>query len=521
MADKPICVLAILDGWGIGKRGPSNAIHVAQPPTIEYIKNHYPAGALQASGISVGLPWNEVGNSEVGHLTIGAGKVIYQHYPRITLSIQGGEFFKNPVFLQAFAHVKENKSALNIAGLLTEGNIHASFEHLEALIQMAKENGITELNLHLFADGKDSRPRSAIALVARLNGVIEKYGVGRLASFTGRYYALDREGQWNRTEQAYKVMTGMTEPTGEKLEEVINRSYDKNENDDFIEATAVGPQAHPIAENDALIFIDYREDSIRQIAGAFIVPGFDQFPVKTYKNLFVATMTAYSKLFNVPVAFPNEDISFPIGKVLSDAGKTQLLIAETEKYAHVTYFFNGYRDELFPNQFKVLVPSQNVPRHDDHPEMMAEEIGNRVVQAVEEKSFDFIVVNFANADIIAHTGNLEAAVKGILVIDKQIERIVKACAGAGAHLVITSDHGNAEQMADPFTGAVETSHDPSQVPIYIVGPGMERVKTSAQVAQSEQEIIGILSDVAPTVLELLGVAKPKEMRGRSLTHDLL
>ena len=511
-----VVVLVILDGWGIGRQDASNPIAMTKPQTVEYLKENYLSGALQASGIAVGLPWNEVGNSEVGHLTIGAGKVIYQHYPRITLAIQNGEFFKNKVFLDAFSHVKQNNSSLNIAGLLTEGSTHAAFEHVEALIHFAKESGVTKLNLHLFADGKDSRPRSALMLLEKLRQVIEKEGLGTLASFSGRHFALDRDNHFDRTQLAYNVMTAAASGLpAAKIDDVIKATYENNENDEFIQPTVVVP-GHSIGDNDALVFIDFREDSIRQIVEPFIFPSFDKFPVKKFQNLFVATMTEYSKTFTVPVAFPSEIISHPLGKALSDAGKTQLLIAETEKYAHVTYFFNGFRDDAFPGQTKFLIPSRNVQSHAEHPEMKAQEIADKVVEAITHDQFDFMVVNFANADMVAHTGNFEAAIKAIQTIDEQLGRVVKACEAKGSYLVVTSDHGNAEVMLDIMTGAVETSHDPSPVPVYIMGREFKRPRDPFEIKQHETEVAGILSDVAPTILALYGINKPPEMTGQSL-----
>ncbi len=454
----------------------------------------------------------------MGHLTIGAGKVMYQHYPRITLAIRDGSFFQNPAFLQAAEHAKKNNSAFHIAGLLTEGNIHASFEHLEALVKFTKEQGLTKVYLHLFADGKDSHPKSAEALLARVKAMLLEQGVGELASYSGRHFALDRDGHWDRTELAYKAMTA-AQPSGRPISEVIAANYEQGNTDEHLEPVVLGPQAHPVSSSDTLVFIDFREDSIRQIASSFILSDFDKFTTAGLQNLFVVTMTDYSKKFSVPVAFPNEDVGKPLGKVLSDAGKTQMLVAETEKYAHVTYFFNGYRDEPFPGQFRVLIPSRNVDRHDEHPEMMAEEVANRVLEAIEDKSFDFIVANFANPDMIAHTGNFEAAVKAIQVVDVQVGRIVKACEVRDAHLLITSDHGNAETMSDSI-GGQETSHDANPVPVYLIGKEFVREKTEAEIAKQEQEVVGILSDVAPTILGLMGVAQPPEMTGKNLLKYL-
>jgi 2,3-bisphosphoglycerate-independent phosphoglycerate mutase len=509
-------VLAILDGWGIGRHDNTNPIYLVKPKTIAYLKENYLAGALQSSGIAVGLPWNDVGNSEVGHLTIGAGKVIYQHYPRITLAIERGEFFKNEVFLKAFEHVKKNNSALNLAGLLTEGNVHSAFEHLEALLKFAAAQGITKVNLHLFADGKDSRPRSAVSLLDRLRRVSDDAGVGTLASFIGRHYALDRDSHWDRTQGAYDAMVGSAVPSAAPLRTIIEQAYERNESDEFIPPTLLGPETRPIQDGDALIFTDFREDSIRQIVEAFVTPGFDKFPVKKFQNMFVATMTEYSKGFNVPVAFPNEKVEFPLGRVLSDAGRTQLLIAETEKYAHVTFFFNAYSDEPFPGQTKFLVPSRNVESHDQEPQMMAAAIADKVVEAVTKHLFDVVIVNFANADMVAHTGNFNAGMVAVQTVDEQLGRVVKACEDVGAYLVVTADHGNAEVMVDAMTGSPETSHDPSPVPVYILGPEFKRPKGLAQAEATENEAIGILSDVAPTILDILHIPKPESMTGQSL-----
>lgn len=515
---KKTTVLLILDGFGIGKRESTNPIYVANGEHFRSLKQKYAVGALQAGGIAVGLPWGEVGNSEVGHLTIGAGKVMYQHYPRITLAIRDGSFFKNPAFMKAAEHAQKNNSAFHIAGLLTEGNIHASFEHLEALVHFAKEQKLAKVYLHLFADGKDSKPRSAKSLLQKVNDLLIQEGVGVLASYSGRHFALDRDGHWERTEQAYRAMTE-SQSSAKSLDELIAENYEEGNSDEYLSPFVFGPEAHPVRSGDSLVFIDFREDSIRQLASAFVMPEFDKFARAPLENLCVVTMTEYSKKFPVAVAFANEEVKNPLGKVLSDAGKTQLLVAETEKYAHVTYFFNGYRDEPFAGQFRVLIPSRNVERHDEHPEMMAEEIANRVIEAVEDGSFDFVAANIANPDMVAHTGNFEAALKAIEVVDKQVGRIVKACEVRGADLLITSDHGNAETMSDTI-GGQETSHDSNPVPIYLIGSRFIRPKTDAEVARLESQGVGILCDVAPTILELMGVGQPPEMTGKSLLKYL-
>lgn len=511
-------VLAILDGWGIGKQDFTNPMVHADLKTMPYLKQHYLAGSLQASGIAVGLPWGEVGNSEVGHLTIGAGKVLYQHFPRITLSIERGEFQVNPAFLDAFEHAKKNGSAVNIAGLLTEGTIHAAFEHLEALLQTAAANNIKKVNLHLFADGKDSRPHSVLDLLKKLEQVISNLGIGVLASLSGRHFALDRDSHFDRTKKAYDVMTGASPKIERTIDEIVNEFYGTDQGDEYLPPFVCGQKGTEIQDGDSLIFIDFREDSIRQIAASFIEKDFDKFETKKFQNLYIATMTEYAKHFSVPVAFPPENVEKPIGKVIAEAGLKQLLIAETEKYAHVTYFFNGYRDEIFPGQTKILIPSRNVERHDKEPQMMAATIADKVVDAIHGRAYDFIALNFANADMVAHTGNFKAGVVAIKTVDEQLGRIVQACEDTGSYLVVTADHGNAEVMIDAMTGNPETSHDPSPVPVCILGS--EFKQKEARPIERADESVGILCDVAPTILSLLGLAQPPEMTGQNLLQFL-
>jgi len=508
-------VLAILDGWGIGREDESNPIYIANPKNIDYIKHNYLSGALQSSGIAVGLPWEEEGNSEVGHLTIGAGKVIYQHFPRITLAIRDGSFFKNEVFLKAIEHCKKNNSALNLVGLLTSGSVHASIEHLEALIKLAADKQVPALKLHLFTDGKDSDPHSALELITKIKEILTKTGIGEITSISGRYYALDRDNHWDRTEKAYEAIVGK-KPTQKTIEDAINATYKKNLSDEFIDPVSINPQ-NSLNDGDAVIFFDFREDSMRQLVEVFVNPNFEEFSAEKFQNLYVATMTQYyEKKFSLPVAFIPEKITNPIGKIISDAGKHQLRIAETEKYAHVTYFFNGFHDAPSKNEYRLLIPSRNIPKHDEHPEMMAQEITNRASESIAEKAFEFIVINYANPDIIAHTGNFEATVKTIKVVDDCIGQLMKAVLAVNGALVITADHGNAERVRNPLTGEEETKHDPNPVPIYIIGKEFKREKSEFTARLSEAEASGILADVAPTILYLMDIPKPKEMTGQNL-----
>jgi len=527
---KRTIVLIILDGWGIGQPNDSNPIYVVNPSSINYIKANFPAGLLQASGISVGLPWGEEGNSEVGHLNLGAGKIIYQYYPRISLAIRDGSFFENKALLGAFEHAKENNSSVNLIGLLGQGNVHSSLEHLLALIEFAEKENISKLNLHLFTDGRDSPPESAIELLSQIPN---STGSGsRLASLSGRFYAMDRELHWERTQKAYAVLTGEGEIVSD-IQTHIKETHSRKLNDEFVEPIRTKANGD-IKDGDALIFFNFREDRIRQLAAAFINPirnfedtsngaskNFSNFPVKQFKNLYIATMTEYDKKFKVSIAFPPEKTDVCLSRVLSDNGKTQLRIAETQKYPHITYFFNGLKEEPFKNEYRVLVPSRAIVRQDEHPEMMAAEITTRAIESIGENAYDFILINYANSDIIAHTGNYEACLEAVKVIDKQLEKIIKTALDNDDILIITSDHGNIEKVIEPLTGLPETKHDANPVPIYLVAKEFMRARTKSEILQAEKEVIGILADVAPTILELMGINKPEEMTGQSLLKSLM
>lgn len=507
-------VLVILDGWGIGHRDQSNPIFVVNPQNINNIKANFPCGALQASGIAVGLPWGEEGNSEVGHLNLGAGKIIYQNYPRITLAIQNGDFFKNVVLKKAFEHIKKYNSRINFIGLLGKGNVHSSLEHLDALLKFAEqEESAEKVNLHLITDGRDSPPQSAIELLTALPKT-------RLASIAGRYYAMDRDKHWEKTQKAYRVLTGEgTSIALDALETHIKKVYAKNLNDEYVEPVLIG-ENRGVKDNDAVIFFNFREDRMRQIVEPFINKEFAQFPVKKFSNLYAATFISYEDKFKASVIFPAEKIENPLAMVLAKHNKSQFRVAETEKYAHITYFFNGQREKPFENEYRILIPSQGIIKHDEHPEMMSREITSRLVGAIEDKNFDFILANYASPDMVAHTGNYEASLRAVKVIDEEIRKVKDAVLEQNAILIITSDHGNIERLFNPLTGAPETKHDPSPVPVYLVAKEYERKKSEAEIRQSDNRIIGVLADVAPTILELMDVAKPKEMTGRNLLREL-
>ncbi len=510
---KQTVILVVLDGWGIGAHDFTNPIYLVNPPNFNYIKHNFPIGALQASGISVGLPWGEEGNSEVGHLNMGAGRIIYQNYPRITLAIRNGQFFQNETIKRAFDHAKEKNSSVNLIGLLTEANVHASFEHLKALIDFAdKENFPKEkLNLHLITDGRDSEPESAMKLIEKL-----PYRE-QVASLAGRYYTMDRAKNWTRVQEGYNAMIG-NGPAISDIQKHLQETYDKGLNDEYIVPALVNPK-RPISDNDSVIFFNFREDRMKQIVRAFIQKDFKEFPTKKFNNLFIASMISYDDAFDIPNVFPPEEIDTPLGKVLSDSGKIQFRVAETEKYAHVTYFFNGLKEDPYPNEYRVLIPSQT-GQHDEHPEMRAREICSRMVQAIEEKTYDFILANFANADMVAHTGNFKATEEAIRILDEQIGILMKTVLENDAVMLITADHGNAEKLIEPLTGEIETKHDASPVPIYLIGNKYKTENSDGEIHAAERAPMGVLADVSPTVLELMNLPKPVEMTAQNLL-DLL
>ncbi len=505
--------MIILDGWGIGRNDESNPIHVVQPKTFKWLEENFPVTSLQASGISVGLPWGEVGNSEVGHLTLGAGKVLYQYFPKITMMIRDGSFFENKALKDAFAHAKKNNSFVNFVGLLSKGNVHASLEHVEALLKMADMENFPNVRLHLFGDGKDSPPHT----VENFLGTLPKE---KIATLVGRYYGMDRNGAWRLTQTAYDTLTdNVTAQLVADWKPTIELTFKKGLTEEYLPPMRFQEDTC-IKSNDALVFFNYREDSIRQIAESFIAPEFDKFPRKQLENLYIATFTHYRDDFNVPVAFPADKVEKPLGQVLSDAGKNQLRIAETYKYAHVTYFFNGLREPPFPNEYRTLIPSLSTVHAEEHPEMMAKAITDRILEAAQSHAFDFVLVNYANGDAIAHSADYDAGLKAVSVIDEELERLMKVAINPETLVVITSDHGNVEEMLNPMTGLPESQHDSNPVPLYLIAPEFRGRKfTNWQTLGTET--LGSLADVAPTILEIIGIPKPPEMTGRSLLDSLM
>ncbi len=521
---RPI-VLMILDGWGINSSIEGNAIASAKTPYINYLKGNYPCIALQASGISVGLSWGEPGNSEVGHMTIGSGMILYQNLPRINLAIQNGTFFTNPAYLEAMEYVKKKGSALHLMGIISNGGVHGHTDHLFALIEMAISSGIKKLFIHAFTDGRDTLPKSGEGFIEMLQEKLTESGIGKIASIGGRYYGMDRNQNWDRIQKAYNSITGNGENKATDPMQVIHDSYNQNVTDEFIVPTTIidekGDPVGPVREGDAIIFFNFREDRARQIAKSFIEEDFNGFPRdKKIRDLLFISTVSYEDGLNSDVAFPPQKVVNPIAKVISDTGKKQFHIAETEKYAHVTYFFNGGREEAFPGEDRMLVPSPQVSNYEETPEMSAAGVTEKVLNAISLNKYDFILINYANADMLGHTGNFSATVKAVESIDKCVGYVTKSVLERGGSLLITSDHGNAEVMMDPKSGEVTTEHTDNPVPCFFVTPDNQKERTETQIMRHQSMVDGMLVDIAPTILALLNIPVPHDMVGNSLLDAL-
>lgn len=518
---RPVVLIA-LDGWGLSE-AKSNILNTTELPTITKLDHYYPMVALQASGISVGLPWGETGNSEVGHMTMGAGRIIYQDLPRITLAIQDESFFENKMFNKAVDRVHESGGALHIMGLVSSGAVHAHREHLYALLDLAAQKNVEKVYIHVITDGRDSSPTSGVQSLKELQDKIKEAGVGEIASIIGRNWTMDRNNNWDRVQKGYDLLV---KGSGEQITDPVSfleKSYKKNVTDEFIEPTVVAKNGAPIAtvkDGDALIFFNYRGDRARQITKAFVLPGFEKFDTGGDLDIEFVAMTEYEKDLPVDIAFPPEDVRHALGEELSLNGKKQFRLAETEKYAHVTYFFNGGAEDPWPNEDRALVPSPAVDTFDLAPEMNAAGITQKLVEAVQSNKYDFILINYANADMVAHTGNEDAARAACITIDQNLAIVIPAVLKAGGCLLITADHGNVEVMKDPQTGKVDTKHNASPIPLWYITPNNHREKTPDEIQQSKTEIQGLLSDVAPTILEIMNIPKPEEMHGESLLSSL-
>lgn len=514
-------VLIILDGWGENNSLQGNAIRGAKIPTIDKLTAYYPMVLLQASGSSVGLPWGEAGNSEVGHITLGTGRIIYQNMPRIALSIQDGSFYRNEALLKAVRFSKDNKGSLHLMGLVGQGSVHSHIEHLHALIEFAKQQNVENLFIHIFTDGRDSSPTSGAETVQKLANRLKDMGIGHVASIMGRNWAMDRNNNWDRIEKAYKALTEGVGETIENPVRYLEQSYKQNITDEFISpGVVISPETKKpiglIQDNDAVIFFNFREDRARQITKAFSLPSFNKFNRSKRLNIEFVTMIEYEKDLPVSIAFGPQEVTDSLGEVLSLQKKKQLRIAETEKYAHVTYFFNGGKEEAWPGEDHILIPSPAVSSFDKIPEMSAPQITDSVIKKLEEATYDFILINYANADMVGHTGNEQATIEAVQVIDKTLSILIPEILKRSGCIFITSDHGNAEEIKNLRTGQIDTEHSTNPVPIWFITPDNHRQKEAEIIVRQSNEVVGLLSDVAPSILDIMGIEKPNEMLGSSL-----
>ena len=515
-----IC-LVILDGWGIGEEGFFNAIAQAKIPNIDEIKKWYPLTNLQTSGIAVGLPPNTAGNSEVGHLTIGTGQIIYQYPVRISQSIKNKTFFQNPAWIEVLNHLKTTQGTLHLIGLLSEAIVHSSYEHLLALLELAKMHNINKVYLHLFTDGRDSSPVRAKSLLSQLIQDLQDRGIGQIATLSGRFYGMDRDKNYQRTAKVYDALTIGKGNIIENPLDYLSQCYANNITDEFIPPAIIKNNTDDlpiIRDGDGIIFFNFREERMKQLTEAFVIENFQAFPIKKFTNLKIALMTQYDDSFKVPVAFPPQIITTCLAKVLSENKLRQLHLAESEKYAHVTYFFDGLKETPFDGEHWVIIPSLKTLHLEDYPELMARTITTRLLQAFNENVYDFILVNYANADLIGHTGNLEAGIKCAEILDEEIGKILKAAPEHNYTLIITADHGNLEQMKNPVTGEVDTEHNVNPAPLYLIDPKWKLTipRTLNEIKEKERALGGMIVDIAPTVLELFGLIPPPIMTGQSL-----
>ncbi len=504
--DKKLTMLMILDGYGINTNDNGNAVKAANTPTLDKLIKQNPNTQIHTSGLDVGLPEGQMGNSEVGHTNIGAGRIVYQELTRITKSIEDGDFFSIPELVEAIENCKRNNSKLHIMGLLSDGGVHSHIRHLYALLELAKRKDFEDVYVHCFLDGRDTPPASAEMYIADLEKKMAEKGVGKIASIIGRFYAMDRDKRWKRVEKAYKALVfGEGEKQASAIK-AIEDSYQKEVFDEFVVPTVICNGDEPIAtigNNDSVIFFNFRPDRAREITRTLVDKEFNEFERKIF-NLYYVCFTNYDEtLPNVNIAFKKDEIKNTFGEYVSKLGLTQLRIAETEKYAHVTFFFNGGEEKQYEGEDRILVPSPKVETYDLKPEMSAIEVTDKVVDAIMSEKYNCIILNYANPDMVGHTGNFDAAVKALETIDACVARVVEAVEAKQGALLITADHGNSEQMIDYSTGEPHTAHTTNPVPLILVGRDY-KLKT------------GKLADLAPTMLDLMDLEKPAEMTGESL-----
>ncbi len=526
-------VLVVLDGFGVATYGHGNAIALANPDALNSMVAHYPSLTLLASGPVVGLPWGEMGNSEVGHLNMGAGRIVGQDLPRINESISNGSFFKNEVFLEAINHVKTNNSKLHLLGMVSEGNVHSSSEHLYALLGLAAEQGVKEVYIHMVTDGRDTGEKVALESVQKLISKISEVGVGKIATIAGRFYALDRGGHWEQTEATYKAMVQGAGAAADSAEDAILNNYARNIYDEMIPPTVIVTRSddgsiHPtatVSANDAVIFFNFRSDRAIQLTEAFMKPELMEIEKKhaVVENLFFVTMTEYFQDLPVHVAFKAISLKNNLAEVLANSGYKQYHIAESEKYAHVTSFFNGGVNQHLVGEDRTIVQSPiNDKNYTDRPQMSGIELADKLVHKILEEDYHFYLANFANADMVGHTGDIEASVKAVQYLDRFLEQIMKATLSIDALLIITADHGNIEEMLDRKTADINKEHTTSPVPMIAIAKDLEfnPPKSRSYLSLSGMVPAGIISDISPTILNFFGLEKPKEMSSVSLVEQI-
>ena len=505
MANKKPLALIILDGWGHNSNTEFNAVANAKTPVLDKLYQEYALTDIQASGIDVGLPDGQMGNSEVGHTNIGAGRIVYQELTRISKAISDGDFFTNQVLVNTVDNAVKHDKAVHIMGLMSEGGVHSHEDHIKAMIELAAKRGAKKIYFHAFTDGRDVPPRSAQGNIDNFEALFKKLGVGRFASMVGRYYAMDRDNRWDRVEQAYDLITqGISEfEPYNSARDALNAAYARGENDEFVKASVIGEKA-PLEDGDALIFMNFRADRARQITRSFVNKDFDGFNRKVTPQINFVMLTQYAADIQTACAYPPEQLTNTLGEWLAKHGKTQLRISETEKYAHVTFFFNGGVETVFEGEDRILIPSPKVATYDLQPQMSSEELTDKLCQAIESGKYDVIICNYPNGDMVGHTGVYEAAIKAVEAVDTCIGKVVESLKKVGGECLITADHGNCERMKDLTTGQPYTAHTNLPVPFLYVG------------RKAHMRADGRLSDIAPTMLYLLGMQAPEQMTGKSI-----
>jgi 2,3-bisphosphoglycerate-independent phosphoglycerate mutase len=510
---KPV-LLVVLDGWGIRAEREANAIAIAGTPSVDALVREFPSTALETSGLSVGLPEGQMGNSEVGHTNLGAGRIVYQDLVRINRAIEDGSFFQNEALLLACRRAKDSGGALHLMGLVSDGGVHSHEEHVFALLELARREGVARVFVHAFMDGRDVPPKSGLEYMARLERRLRERGHGQVATVSGRYYAMDRDKRWDRVALAWAAMVRGEGERATSGVQAMEASYAAGVTDEFVTPTVIvkgdGTPVATVRDGDAILFFNFRADRARELTRAFTDPAFKEFDRGHTPRLSAyVCMTQYDQTFTLPVAYTPEGLTEIFPEIVSHAGLRQLRTAETEKYAHVTFFFNGGRETVYPGEDRVLVPSpRDVKTYDHKPEMSAREVTDKLVQSIGTGQYGFILVNYANPDMVGHSGILDAAVKAVKVVDECVGRLWQAASAQGMAMLVTADHGNCEMMTDPATGEPHTAHTLNPVPFILADPDFRGAKLRAK---------GVLADVAPTALQVMGgLAQPKEMKGLGL-----